>query len=182
MNDFDRDYAWQLEQRDTILAPHFYGRYALDGRYVTIDKGRLGSILQKRFAVDTVVQGRKNGGASIFIEEKIVRWPKERDEPYTSFCFETKSCTVPGRESDGWMVYGQSDCLDYAFQMKNGDLDNWLLNFPKTQEWFWPREKEFSPFLMKDTINKSAGRVVPIQMVQEAGLVLDHRLIPCGGW
>jgi hypothetical protein len=53
MNLFLRDDLWQRRMRDEILAPAFYGKYALDGRYVFIDKGRLATQLQREFAVDT---------------------------------------------------------------------------------------------------------------------------------
>jgi hypothetical protein len=166
MNDFHRDNEWQREQRDKILAPGFYGRYATEGRYVFIDKGRLADILQKRFAVDTVCQGKN--GLAVGIEEKIVRWPGYQ---YACFCLETKSCTVPGHESPGWMFYSEADFLLYCFQMENGDLDSWLIDFPKLQQWFWPRETAFEEFRMHNTINKTVGRKVPIKEV--------HRAIPC---
>ena len=176
MNDFERDDAWQRELRDRLLAPHFYSLFAFDGRYVFIDKGRLATTFQKRFAVDTIVQGRK--GAGLCIEEKIVRWPKvkqpdgswrPRDRPYTAFCLETKSCTKAGWESDGWMVYGESDYLLYCFANKDESaLDCYLIDFPALQAWFWPRADSFSDFQMRDTINESAGKVVPIADVQGA--------------
>lgn len=163
MNEFDRDNAWQREARDRVLAPGFYGHYAVEGRYVFIDKGRLATKLQKQFAVDTIVQ-RKNGEA-ICIEEKIVRWPK-KDRPHTAFALETQSCTVPGRESAGWMTYAEADYLLYCFEQKNGDLDCCLIDFPKLQEWFSKHDQEFPPFRMEDTLNKTAGRVVPIEAVR----------------
>ena len=139
-------------------------QYAVDGRYVVIDKGRLATLLQKRFAVDTVVQGR-NGNAA-FIEEKIVRWPR-RDYPYDSMCLETQSCTVPGHESDGWMVYGQADYLLYCFAQRDGcSLICFLMDFPKLQTWFWPVAGRFSPFENPDTINRSCGKVVPISLIR----------------
>lgn len=165
MNDFERDNKWQRQVRNEILAPGFYGQYAVDGRYVVIDKGRLATILQKRYAVDTIVQGRD--GSALCIEEKIVRWPGYR---YASFCLETKSCTVPGHESPGWMFYGEADFLLYCFQTETGDLDCWLIDFPKLQEWFWPREDKFQAFQMQNTLNKTAGRKVPIADV--------HRCVP----
>lgn len=162
MNDFHRDNAWQRSVRDAVLAPGFYGHYAMQGRYVTVDKGRLAAALQRR-AVDTIVQGRD--GAAICIEEKIVRWPGRL---YTAACLETKSCTVPGHESVGWMMYGEADFLLYCFQLEHGDLDCWLIDFPRLQEWFWPLEATFPKFQKTDTINRSAGRVVPLAAIQEA--------------
>ncbi len=144
-----------------MLAPHFYGVYAINGRYVTIDKGRLAHVLQRRFAVDTIVQG--SNGSAICIEEKIVRWPGYH---YQSFCLETNSCTVPGHESDGWMVYGKADYLLYCFQLEDGGLDCWLIDFAKLQEWFWPLKEMFPTFLMSETLNKTCGRLVPIEDVR----------------
>lgn len=165
MNEFERDDKWQKSVRNEILAPEFYGNYAVEGRYVVIDKGRLATIWQKRYAVDTIVQGRD--GAAICIEEKIVRWPGYR---YAAFALETKSCTIPGRESPGWMFYGQADYLLYCFQLDDASLDCWLIDFKKLQEWFWPLEATFPLFQMKDTLNKSAGRKVPVADV--------HRSVP----
>ena len=164
MNNFAADNAWQRQVRDRVLAPGFYGKYATEGRYVLLDKGRLASILQRRSAVDTVVQGRD--GMAIFIEEKIVRWPGYR---YASFFLETVSCTVPGHESPGWMFYGEADYLLYCFQLDNGDLDAWLIDFPRLQEWFWPLERTFPQHQMKDR-NCTRGRLVPVADV--------HRVVP----
>ena len=161
MNDFDRDNAWQKEVRDTVLVPGFYEKCATNGRYVFLDKGRLAKILQKRSAVDTIFQG-KNGTAH-FIEEKIVRWPGYH---YDAFTLETHSCTVPGHESDGWMVYGEADYLFYCCEQKNRDLVCLLANFPKLQEWFWPLENSFPTFGPLNTLNRTMGRKVPIEDIR----------------
>ena len=157
MNDFIRDDAWQKEQRDTILAPGFYSRFCTDGRYVFVDKGRFSKIMQRRFAVDTVAQG--TDGNAVAIEEKIVRWP---GYTYKAYTLETHSCTVPGRESPGWMEYGQPDYLLYCFQRATGNLDCHLIDFQKLKDWFWPRVKSFDTFGPLDTLNRSMGRIVPI--------------------
>lgn len=175
MNDFRRDDAWQKQVRDTVLGPGFYGVFAVDGRYVLVDKGRLASILQKRYAVDTVVQG-KNGNAYC-IEEKIVRWPGYK---YAAYTLETDSCTVPGHESQGWMHYGQADFLIYCFHQENGDLDCHLIDFPKLQDWFWQHVDEFEDFQM-ETRNRTKGKKVPIAAVQ-AAVPTWHRYVyapPC---
>lgn len=161
MNDFTIDNDWQRRVRDDVLAPGFYGKYAFNGRYVVIDKGALATQLQRDFAVDTIAQGRD--GAAVCIEEKIVRWA---GRAYTAFALETKSCTLPGLEKPGWMFYGRADFLLYAFQLQSGDLDCWLINFPKLQEWFWPRETTFPVFQMPSR-NRSAGRVVSINAVSD---------------
>jgi hypothetical protein len=162
MTDFERDDKWQKRMRDTVLAPGFYGNYAVEGRYVFLDKGALASLLQKRHAVDTILQGRD--GSAVCIEEKIVRWPGHR---YECFALETDSCTKPGYESKGWMHYGHADFLLYAFCQDDDSLDVHLIDFPKLQAWFWPRVENFSVFGPLDTLNRSKGRVVPIKAVHE---------------
>lgn len=165
MNDFRRDNDWQRRVRDEVLGPGFYGSCAMHGRYVFLDKGRLVSLLQKRFAVDTVVQGKD--GAAYCIEEKIVRWPTN-GKAHTAFALETDSCTKPGRESLGWMHYGKADFLLYCFQQANGELDCHLIDFPALQRWFWEHEDDFPVFGPLKTLNGTKGRVVPIERVQEA--------------
>jgi len=168
MNDFERDDKMQREVRDSVLAPGFYGTYAYDGRYVFMDKGRLATILQKRFAVDTIVQGKS--GRAVAIEEKIVRWPGYR---YRCYALETESCTKPGHESVGWMSYGQADYLLYCFILAVGsDLPNQLelhlIDFQKLKHWFFAGcgDMHFEPFGPLHTLNGTQGRKVPIESVK----------------
>lgn len=172
MNEFERDNQWQRKVRDTVLAPGFYGSYATDGRYVFIDKGRLATTLQKRFAVDTIVQGKD--GAALCIEEKIVRWPGYE---YSAYTLETESCTKPGFESEGWMKYGQADYLLYGF-MRSDRLVVHLIDFPKLQNWFWPLVETFDVFRMPNTLNRSRGRKVPIETVRANVPVWTRAVFP----
>lgn len=165
-NEFVRDMEWQRGVRDRILVPAFYKKYAEEGRYVVIDKGRLATIMQQRYAVDTVVQG-KDGNAA-FIEEKIVRWP---GRTYTAMSLETHSCTVPGYESEGWMMYGASDYLLYCFAQSKDtvtELICYLVDFPKLQAWFLPILDTFPTFGPLKKRNRSKGRVVPLDRIRSA--------------
>lgn len=173
MGDFERDNEWQRQQRDQILAPQFYGKHAQGGRYVFVDKGRLALTLQKRFAVDTIFQGKS--GAAVCVEEKIVRWP---GYAYTAFCLETHSCTTPVHESDGWMRYAEADYLLYCFQTEAGGLDCYLIDFPELRRWFTPREESFPTFGPLNTLNRSMGRKVPIAPVREAVRTWRLALLP----
>jgi hypothetical protein len=161
LNDFHSDDAWQRGVRDRILVPQFY-HARTGGRFVMMDKGRLSVFLQRRMAVDTIVQG-KDGGA-VGIEEKIVRW---QGREYTAYALETHSCTVEGHESPGWMRYGEADFLLYCFQQADESLRCHLIDFPKLKAWFWPIEEQFRIFQMKER-NRSRGRVVPIAAVKES--------------
>lgn len=172
-NDFHSDDAFQRSVRDQILVPQFY-ETRCNGRFVMLDKGRFSTMLQRRFAVDTVVQSRD--GSAVAIEEKIVRWP---GYPYQSYCLETDSCTVPGRESKGWMHYAEADYLFYCFQQEDGGLLADLIEFQALKVWFWQRAETFKTFQMT-TRNRTAGRLVPIHAVRDAVPVSRLRFDPPG--
>lgn len=161
MNEFHRDDHWQREIRDRVLVPEFYQKRT-DGRFVLMDKGRLAGFMQKRMAVDTIAQRRS--GEAVSVEEKIVRW---KGRVYTAFCLETHSCTVKGRESPGWMVYGDADYLLYCFQQDDGSLLCYLMDFQRLKEWFWPLEDRW-PTTETTQINRTRCRKVPIAEVQAA--------------
>ena len=165
MNDFERDKEFERWCRDNILF-WFHLASSLDGRFVFVDKSRCSTILQKRFAVDTIAQ-RRDGG-SIMIEEKMTRYPRRGGE-LPNFFFETESCTVVGRETPGWMVYGEADCLLYGFQLEPHPSEHfrlYLIDFQRLKEWFWPRAEEFRRYVMPNTVNHTAGRLVPIRRVE----------------
>jgi hypothetical protein len=169
---FHEDDAWQRGIRDRILCPVFYRSYALEGRYVVVDKGRLATLLQRRCAIDTFLQGE--AGTCLCAEEKIVRWPK-RGKPYTAYSLETMSCTVPGRESPGWMRYGRADLLVYCFHQADDSLIVHVVAFRPLQQWFWLNETRFSTFGPLETLNRSMGRVVPINDVaDQVGVEIFH--------
>jgi hypothetical protein len=165
MSRFHVDDSEQKKVRDAVLGPGLYGPMSLDGRYVYIDKGNLATILQKRFAVDTVFQGKSNAGW--FVEEKIVRW---QGYPYTKITLETESCTVPGHESDGWMRYGEADWLNYAMCQENGNVLCRFINFRQLKEKFWATLDE-NPDLWPETIskqhNRTACRKVPLSWIEK---------------
>ena len=65
------------------------------------------------------------------------------------------------------MRYGQADYLLYCFTTANNDLDCHLIDFPALQEWFWPQYEIFPIFHMKETLNRTMGRLVPIHRVRD---------------
>ncbi|MBF0160026.1 MAG: hypothetical protein HQL58_10950 [Magnetococcales bacterium] len=162
MYDFDYDNSWQKHIRDEILIPQFYRVQATEGRYVLLDKGGLATRLQRELGMDTIFQAE--GGEVVTIEEKIVRW---HAYAYAAFCLETHSCTVPGHESDGWMVYSKADYLLYCFFRPGHGLDCHLIDLPKLREWFWPIHEQFSTFGPLATLNRTMGRLVPVQTVYD---------------
>lgn len=171
MSRFELDNDGQKLVRDLVLGPGLYGRFSREGRYVYIDKGRLASTLQKQFAVDTIMQ-RINGDAAC-VEEKIVRWP---GFAYKAVTLETKSCTVAGRESDGWMFYGRADLLNYAMCQEE-TLLVYLVDLARLQEAFW---KEFQNFkeTITDQINRTACRVVPLAWINDRVGLWSRRIHP----
>lgn len=157
MNDFLDDDKFQREQRDKYLLPLFYKKRF--NNFVFCD----GFDHEQRRGIDTIV---RIGNLRWTIDEKIVR------KRYTAFALETKSCTLPGHEKPGWMFYGEADRLLYCFSITNG-LECFIVDFPKLQTWFWMHEKTFPPFQM-ETRNRSFGRVVEVELVRQAGLVIGQ--------
>jgi len=158
-NQFNIDNRWQQKKRDEILVPGYYEKHAFEGRYVLLDKGRFARLVQKRMAVDTIVQSRD--GEVVAIEEKIVRW---KGRQYSAFALETDSCTTPGYESDGWMHYARADYLLYCFEQEDKrSLLCYHLDFEKLKEWFWPIVETFPIFGPLEQLNGTKGRVVPIK-------------------
>ena len=156
-NNFWADDEWQRQKRDKYLSG-FYGKFSRDGRYVYIEKSRCSTLMQKRLAVDTIVQSRRGG--SECVEEKIVR---AREKPLTAFCLETESCTVAGHESDGWMKYGEADYLMYCFEVETSlDLDCYLMEFQPLKAWFWAQDIERFHRHVMPTLNRTASRLVPV--------------------
>lgn len=172
MNDFLRDDKFQRTVRDGALAGGFYGKFAVEGRYVFIDKGALATRLQREFAVDTMAQGRQ--GRAVCIEEKIVRWPGYE---YTAYFLETESNTKPGWEKPGWMIYGQADLLLYCL-VQPLILVWHCLDFRALQAWFLPIAETFPRSVKRDTINQTAGRIVPFEAVPDSVKVTRGQVWP----
>lgn len=170
MSRFHVDDSAQKRVRDLVLAPGFYGPFSKDGRYVFADKGRLAMTLQK-MAVDTIAQSRN--GNMVCIEEKIVRWP---GYAYDALTLETMSCTVPGRESAGWMTYGNCDFLNYAMCQQDGNVLCHFIDFPTLKDVFWPSIDQFKETIT-DQLNRTACRIVPLRWIRQSGVKTVERLI-----
>ncbi len=173
MNRFHRDDGAQKAVRDIVIGPGLYGQFSQDGRYVYIDKGRMAMIIQRRLSCDTVLQSDKDGSA-VGIEEKIVRWNRRA---YTALTLETKSCTNVGHESDGWMVYGEADWLNYAMCQENGNVLCYLIDFQKLKEEFWKDVESFRETVTTQ-YNHTACSLVPIKWVDDRVGICRRMLYP----
>jgi len=164
MNEFKNDDDWQKEFRDRVLKP-FYYEHSFESRFVFADKGKLADHLQREMAVDTVLQKPTN--ALVSIEEKIVRW---KGIIYKAFTLETMSCTVPGREKQGWMYTAQCDYLFYCF-VQEGEKSciAYLIPFAKLREWFFDHDRYLNfPKTTTEQINQTECRVTDIDLVIKA--------------
>jgi len=169
MNDFTHDDEWQRDIRDRSLALNFYGNTALargldlDGPAVFLDRHQLALEIQQRYKFDTIIRSRRG---PIFIEEKIVRW---KGYDYTAIAVETKSCTLPGRETDGWIVTSRADYLLYCMLTMESDLHCHMWPMAKLRAFFLPRIEEFYEHVETER-NRTASRIVPIATINNAGV------------
>lgn len=168
MNDFNKDMPWQLEIRNSVIAGQLYDKVSHEGRYVFLDKGKISDILQRKYAVDTILQA-KNGKA-VGIEEKIVRW---KGYPYRHLCIETESCTNEGFESEGWIHYGKADYLLYCFQQEDESLICWLIDFAKLQDYYHENKDRLKPFQMEER-NRTRGVLAPLHEIKNITLKIYH--------
>jgi hypothetical protein len=157
MNAFTNDNKFQLAKRESLLKP-FYQKKAHEGRFVFADKGKLADILQKEMAVDTILQVQGKENKIVSIEEKIVRWPGYRYENYT---LEIMSCTVQGREKQGWMHYAKCDVLLYCFVQADESMEAHAIPFPKLQKWFFENIEKYKSTITQQ-INRTECKLVPI--------------------
>jgi hypothetical protein len=162
-DNFTEALEYSRKMRDTFLS-RFYQKYSVEGRYVYVDKSACSTVLQKQLAIDTVMQA-KDGG-SLCIEEKIEQWPGYKRD---NFALETDSCTVVGREKQGWMHYAQADYLLYAFAYEgDSGLDVYFIDFPKLRTWFWNLPVRYPTHVMEHTLNHTRFEKVPIRDVRKA--------------
>ena len=159
MNEFFKDLKFAEKSRSRLK--DFYSIKAMDGRYVFINKesGEIGKELQNK-SIDTILQITDN--KEVYIEEKIVRW---KGQKYTAFVLETESCSVKGKEKDGWMKYGKFDYLLYGFTQENEEIEIYIIPFLKLKKWFWENYKIF-PETTTTQINQTKCRVVDIETVK----------------
>ena len=165
-NNFEENFAFGVTTYRHLL-DIFYKHYCYDGRFVCIgdiEKSPFSDVLQRQLKTDTVIQTGVR--VSYGVEEKVVSWPTS-GQPHTAFFLETRSCTNPGKISDGWMRTCQADLLLYAFEIKDVGLLIYLIPFPRLKQWFWqtylptlPRS-DYGLSVMPDE-NRTEGRVVSI--------------------
>lgn len=175
MSNWQNDDAWQKGIRDRFMPP-IYRQWTIEGRFVFFEKSKCSTLIQKRAAVDTALQTRRD--LSVCIEEKFARWP---GYTYTAFFLETDSCTLPHKHSKGWMHYALADQLLYAF-VQNGEkeLDAYLIkDFQKLKEWFWTVYEKYPESTMPGD-NRTRGRVVPIKDVALAIEIERYRIADRG--
>ena len=176
MSDFIIDDQWQLEMRSKILVPHLYD-VLYPARYELL---RGDHPMQAR-GIDTLIDG---GERQITIEEKIVRWPFDKetkqkaDRPYTAFTLETMSCTVEGREKQGWMHYSEADYLLYCFAHPKSEvvLDCYMIDMKRLRSWFFGVESNYAS-TVTEQVNRTLCRVVPIKDVIGAGVPVRRRRV-----
>jgi hypothetical protein len=169
--EFGVDDEWQRKQRDTILVPLFYERF-YPGGYTLLD----GCDPKQREGWDTLVETAKGQRK---VEEKIVR--RRRDgKQYDSFSLETMSCSVQGRERDGWMLTSTADLLLYCFStLTEIGLDVYVLDMPALQTWFWASDLSRWKLTRSEQDNHGECRVVPIS---EATHAIIKRYLIGPGW
>lgn len=170
-SEFEIDDEMQRQVRDRLLIPFYTwlsggwgpGR---GGSFVFTDKGPWARELNTEYHIDTFVQMAE--GTLVGIDEKIVRW---KGKVYEKYALETMSCTVPGREKQGWMYTGKCDFILYCFVKESAAyIEAHLIPFKALQEWFFEggRYLRYGPPWQSTQRNKSECYLTPIADVMKA--------------
>lgn len=147
--EFERDNQWMRGARERFLRP-FYMRHMASFEFIDSD-------------VDTIAVGKKTG-KTLRIEEKLQRAPLKL-ERFDNYPLETMSCTVPGRERDGWMATSTADLIFFGFcDHRETTMDLHILDMPALKTWFWPGCDLFRR-CVNPQINQSSACMVPFGIV-----------------
>lgn len=163
MRDKQSDALKSRQLRDQYLAI-WYAKYLSDYIFLDSISDEETCIvkLQRDWSIDTIGMWKRNRLVSCF-EEKIDLWPGYQR---TNFALETESCTVEGKERKGWMKYAEADYLNYAFELEQGGLDLYVIDFPRLLKWFWQvPDGRGKPHVMEHTPNHTRFKKVPIAEV-----------------
>ena len=120
----------------------------------------------QQHGIDALVQ--KDGNWAWY-ENKIVHFPEQLSEPFHAFCFETLSCSISGRETNGWMHTCRADALTYAYEQKWEDLpvfyDVYVIqDMQKLKKWFW--QLDLTRYRIHTEAEQNRGRSVLIPIVE----------------
>jgi hypothetical protein len=113
----------------------------------------------QRLGVDVV--GETSGAGFITIDEKIVQ-PRYTDgQIHKDFLLETQSCSLPGKESKGWIYTSKADLLLYCMLNKADELHCYLFNTNELKVWFLQQDIEQFGEHTEPLDNKTKSRKVP---------------------
>lgn len=167
VNDFYTDDAWQKTMRERFFVPHYRETFAAFG---FLDGDREFDRAMQKHGIDTIVLSHV--GATHTIEEKIARY---KGKVYDAIAVETRSCTLPGMEKDGWIITAKAEFLLYGIETAEGDLDTLLVDMNQLKSWFAENYQNYPPHVMPDK-NRSECRIVKINDIM-AGVPKCRRFL-----
>jgi len=171
MDHFEIDNLFSVH-KDKLLKPYFK-QISYEGRFIITTS----EMLQKQCGVDVILQGSKDC-KEYKIDTKHVRGV------YSRLFLEEKSNSIYNK--DGWLLKdkGHPDYILYCMwgdckkcyqdcnSCKKNNTDNlksYLLVFTTLKQWFMSNYSNF-PFFKMSQINKTTGRIVPINLLIDNNL------------
>ena len=174
----------QFSKHKDVLLKDYWGKISFEGRFVLTGS----EFLQKTHGIDVIIQ-TKNDESDIKIDTKHVRGN------YTRLFIEELSCSVEGREKDGWLIK-ENGHPDYIIHVMNplcskcyddcnicdkpirNNMIGYLSNFKKLRNWYLLNYKEDqfcneNPLFTNKQINKTTGRNIPVSTLKN---VADTRV------
>ena len=158
---FKNDLDYSQEQQEKLK--ELYRNEAFEGRFTFVEKGdgykSQGSLnIQTEFGIDTIFQ--TSDKESVLVEEKF------RKQLRDDIVVETLSCSVEGREKDGWIHTSKADFLNYVMDDGDGTLHCYIMSMKELREFFFKNENRY-PKRNTTQINRTVFCPIPIKDLEQ---------------
>jgi len=144
---------------------NLWKQISYEGRFIFTGS----NLLQKTLGIDIILQSQ-NDDKDITIDTKHIR---PRKKQLNCFFLEEESC--PDKKVLGWILKedGWPDYIFYCFWINENECKAYIIPFIPLREWFIKNREKYPLFQNIDTINKTTGRLVPIDQLSKEIKIIE---------
>lgn len=164
-NNFHKDMERQLIARDKFITPLYYEMYGKD-RVVLLDdtEDKTEHRFLQKAGVDTLIQKSNKKWDIIGVDEKLDFHPFKKKRE--NFFLEFMSCSLPGKETQGWMTKDTvCDVLLYCFidQGLSG-CQAYFFDFHDLKRWYEGNADKYK-VATGNNVTYPMGSLIPIEVL-----------------